>query len=152
MNISKDICDAIQQHKEIQVEVQKYASELSAYNEIIQGKSKMHVIKIIMKQIGYKISEKYFFSYILWICSHTTMYLRLFCRTLVWQTWKKTSDDMLIVRIFSLQWRVFCKLVLVLWAESRISLVWMSSRWVAYCLSTLFVLICDKPSLILNRC
>ena len=61
MNISKDICDAIQQHKEIQVEVQKYASELSAYNEIIQGKSKMHVIKIIMKQIGYKISEKYFF-------------------------------------------------------------------------------------------
>ena len=51
MNISKDICDAIQQHKEIQVEVQKYASELSAYNEIIQGKSKMHVIKIIMKQI-----------------------------------------------------------------------------------------------------
>ena len=63
MNISKDICDAIQQHKEIQVEVQKYASELSAYNEIIQGKSKMHVIKIIMKQIGYKISEKYFFSY-----------------------------------------------------------------------------------------
>ena len=45
MNISKDICDAIQQHKEIQVEVQKYASELSAYNEIIQGKVQMYVIK-----------------------------------------------------------------------------------------------------------
>ena len=39
MNISKDICDEIQNHKEIQVEVQKYASELSAYNEIIQGNS-----------------------------------------------------------------------------------------------------------------
>ena len=37
MNISKEICDEIQNHKEIQVEVQKYASELSAYNEIIQG-------------------------------------------------------------------------------------------------------------------
>jgi len=45
MNISKDICDTIQQHKEIQVEVQKYASELSAYNEIIQGKGKMYAIK-----------------------------------------------------------------------------------------------------------
>ena len=45
MNISKDICDAIQQHKEIQVEVQKYASELSAYNEIIQGKGKIYTIK-----------------------------------------------------------------------------------------------------------
>ena len=39
MNISKDICDEIQNHKEIQVDVQKYASELSAYNEIIQGNS-----------------------------------------------------------------------------------------------------------------
>ena len=39
MNISKDICDEIQNHKDIQVEVQKYASELSAYNEIIQGNS-----------------------------------------------------------------------------------------------------------------
>ena len=37
MNISKEICDEIQNHKDIQVEVQKYASELSAYNEIIQG-------------------------------------------------------------------------------------------------------------------
>ena len=45
MNISKDICDTIQHHKEIQVEVQKYASELSAYNEIIQGKGKMYAIK-----------------------------------------------------------------------------------------------------------
>ena len=45
MNISKDICDTIQQHKEIQVDVQKYASELSAYNEIIQGKGKMYAIK-----------------------------------------------------------------------------------------------------------
>ena len=45
MNISKDICDTIQQQKEIQVEVQKYASELSAYNEIIQGKGKMYAIK-----------------------------------------------------------------------------------------------------------
>ena len=39
MNISREICDSIQQHKEIQVKVQKYASELSAYNEIIQGKN-----------------------------------------------------------------------------------------------------------------
>ena len=39
MNISKDICDEIQNHKQIQVDVQKYASELSAYNEIIQGNS-----------------------------------------------------------------------------------------------------------------
>ena len=41
MNISREICDSIQQHKEIQVKVQKYASELSAYNEIIQGKKTM---------------------------------------------------------------------------------------------------------------
>ena len=50
MNISKDICDTIQQHKEIQVEVQKYASELSAYNEIIQGKGKMYAIKYHYKR------------------------------------------------------------------------------------------------------
>ena len=41
MNISREICDSIQQHKKIQVKVQKYASELSAYNEIIQGKKTM---------------------------------------------------------------------------------------------------------------
>ena len=48
MNISKEICDEIQNHKDIQVEVQKYASELSAYNEIIQG---MLPALIFMKEI-----------------------------------------------------------------------------------------------------
>ena len=45
MNISKEICDEIQNHKDIQVEVQKYASELSAYNEIIQGTTKFPLIE-----------------------------------------------------------------------------------------------------------
>ena len=45
MNISKAICDEIQNHKDIQVEVQKYASELSAYNEIIQGTPKFPLIE-----------------------------------------------------------------------------------------------------------
>ena len=47
MNISSEICDSIQQHKKIQVKVQKYASELSAYNEIIQGKN----IKTMLEEI-----------------------------------------------------------------------------------------------------
>ena len=52
MNISKDICDDIQNHKEIQVDVQKYASELSAYNEIIQGNYSFHTTIVF---VGYLI-------------------------------------------------------------------------------------------------
>ena len=38
MNYSLSICDEIQKHKEIQVVVQKYVSELSAYSQIVQGR------------------------------------------------------------------------------------------------------------------
>ena len=37
MNYSLSLCDEIYKHKEIQVEVQQYVSELSAYSQIVQG-------------------------------------------------------------------------------------------------------------------
>ena len=36
LNFTRDICDNIQQHEEEQVEVQKYAASLQAYNSMIQ--------------------------------------------------------------------------------------------------------------------
>ena len=56
MNISKDICDEIQNHKQIQVDVQKYASELSAYNEIIQGNSNINTT-YLMEKIDYDLEQ-----------------------------------------------------------------------------------------------
>ena len=37
MNYSLSLCDEIYKHKEIQVVVQQYVSELSAYSQIVQG-------------------------------------------------------------------------------------------------------------------